>query len=203
MSASLLAASTGLRQGFRWRKALLSSFRLFSAPSSPTALEVASSSSSPPPPSAPLDGQQQHQPLLSIAIVGRPNVGKSTLFNRLTKSKQAIVTEVPGTTRDRKESKGLIGELEFNVMDTGGLDDRGAVCVDIQKHVYTAVQRSHLILFVVDAQEGLTALDSHFAKWLRKSKSMLTGVDDRKRDIVTTYRYKPCLHPVSSRSDPD
>ena len=156
---------------------MLPNFRPSSVTSAPAEEDFPSSSL------APLRSQQ-HQTLLSVAIVGRPNVGKSTLFNRLTKSKQAIVTEVPGTTRDRKEAKGQLAELEFNVIDTGGLDDRGAISVDIQKHVNIAVQRCHLILFLIDGKEGITALDSHFATWLRKCKSKLMKEDERNRDIV-------------------
>ena len=195
MSARLIASSgaTALRPVFRWRGASLLGLRPFSA-DSPTSSSSSSSSSSAsasasasaPSLSTPVGAQQHHEqhPLLSVAIVGRPNVGKSTLFNRLTKSKLAIVTEVPGTTRDRKEAKGQLGDLEFNIIDTGGLDDRGSVCIDIQKHVHTAVQHSHLVLFMVDAKEGLTALDTHFATWLRRSVGRLTKEDEIKREIV-------------------
>eukprot|EP01031_Cornospumella_fuschlensis_P043342 gene43342-52980_t len=104
---------------------------------------------------------------LSIALVGRPNTGKSTLFNRLTKTRSAIVSNIPGTTRDRKEGLGNLAGLQFKVTDTGGFDDRGVVSADIQAQVELAVKTCDLVLFMIDTRAGVTALDKQFAKWLR------------------------------------
>ena len=105
---------------------------------------------------------------LSVALVGRPNVGKSSLFNRLTGTKAAIVSNVPGTTRDRKVGWGNLAGLPFQVMDTGGLDDRGAVSMKIQEQVHQALLSADVLLFMLDGKVGVTSLDHHFAQWLRK-----------------------------------
>ena len=106
--------------------------------------------------------------LLKVAIIGRPNVGKSTLFNRLTGRNAAIVSPVPGTTRDRKEGKGVISGLYFDIVDTGGLDNRGAVSADIRQQVELALKTSHVALFVLDARVGVTPIDTQYIQWLRK-----------------------------------
>lgn len=104
-----------------------------------------------------------------VAIVGRPNVGKSTLFNRLTKSRQAIVNEVSGTTRDRQYGLAEWCGTEFSVIDTGGwVDKSGDVFeAEIKKHVQLAIDEADVILFLVDAQNGLTDLDMAAARVLR------------------------------------
>lgn len=106
---------------------------------------------------------------LTVALVGRPNVGKSTLFNRLTRTNLAIVSPVPGTTRDRKEGRGHLAGLPLLAIDTGGFDDRGTVKEAVQKQVQMALKSSDVILFMIDAKDGLTSLDSQFSKWLRQS----------------------------------
>eukprot|EP00596_Hydrurales_sp_CCMP1899_P003869 CAMPEP_0119049108 /NCGR_PEP_ID=MMETSP1177-20130426/62816_1 /TAXON_ID=2985 /ORGANISM="Ochromonas sp, Strain CCMP1899" /LENGTH=477 /DNA_ID=CAMNT_0007025911 /DNA_START=291 /DNA_END=1721 /DNA_ORIENTATION=+ len=105
---------------------------------------------------------------LTIALVGRPNTGKSTLFNKLTGSNNAIVSAVPGTTRDRKQEKGRLAGLPLVVMDTGGLDDRGAISIQIQDQVQLALQSADVVIFMLDSKTGVTSLDDYFAKWLRK-----------------------------------
>lgn len=123
--------------------------------------------------------------LLTVSIVGKPNVGKSTLFNRLTGTRQAIVSAVPGTTRDRKEGKGMLVGLPFRVIDTGGLDDRGAVTLNIKEQVYCSLKISDIILFIVDAREGVTPIDTHYANWLRKELGELNKNDKTmKREIL-------------------
>ena len=109
--------------------------------------------------------KQKH---LSIALVGRPNVGKSSLYNRLTGTKSAIVSSVPGTTRDRKVGSGHLAGLPIQVVDTGGLDDRGAVSLMIQTQVQAALLSADVLLFMLDGKAGVTSLDHHFAQWLRK-----------------------------------
>jgi len=108
-----------------------------------------------------------------VAIVGRPNVGKSTLFNRLTKSKQAIVNEESGTTRDRQYGLSEWNGREFSVIDTGGwVDKSGDVFeTEIKKQVNMAIEESDIILFVVDVMNGLTDLDVAVGKWLRGVKN--------------------------------
>lgn len=107
-----------------------------------------------------------------VAIVGRPNVGKSTLFNRLTKTRQAIVNEEAGTTRDRQYGKvEWIGQ-EFSIVDTGGwvVNSDDIFEEEIRKQVMLAIEEADVILFVVDAQNGVTDLDEQVASILRRSK---------------------------------
>ena len=107
-----------------------------------------------------------------VAIVGRPNVGKSTLFNRLTKSRQAIVNEVAGTTRDRQYGKVEWCGHEFSVIDTGGwvVNSEDIFEEEINKQVALAIEEADVILFVVDVMNGVTNLYDHVADILRKCK---------------------------------
>jgi GTP-binding protein len=107
-----------------------------------------------------------------VAIVGRPNVGKSTLFNRLTESRNAIVKEVSGVTRDRLYGKGDWNGIQFSVIDTGGYikgsDD--IFEAEIRKQVEIAVQEATVIVFMVDVMAGIIDLDETVASLLRKTK---------------------------------
>ena len=107
-----------------------------------------------------------------VAIVGRPNVGKSTLFNRLTKTRQAIVNEEAGTTRDRQYGKVEWVGQEFSIVDTGGwvVNSDDIFEEEIRKQVMLAIEESDVILFVVDVQNGVTDLDEQVATILRRSK---------------------------------
>ena len=107
-----------------------------------------------------------------VAIVGRPNVGKSTLFNRLTESRQAIVDETAGTTRDRQYGKVDWCGREFSIVDTGGwvVNSEDIFEKEINKQVAVAIEQADEVLFVVDAMNGVTDLDDHVAEILRKSK---------------------------------
>jgi GTP-binding protein len=107
-----------------------------------------------------------------VAIVGRPNVGKSTLFNRLTKSRQAIVNEVSGTTRDRQYGLAEWCGNEFSGHRYGGwVNKSGDVFeAEIKKQVQLAIEEADVILFMVDVQNGLTDLDMAAAKILRNTK---------------------------------
>lgn len=109
-----------------------------------------------------------------VAIVGRPNVGKSTLFNRLTESKQAIVDETAGVTRDRIYGKSEWIGKTFSVIDTGGYvrNSDDIFEEEIRKQVDIAIEEANLILFVVDVENGVTDLDESVAQILRKSKKM-------------------------------
>lgn len=105
-----------------------------------------------------------------IAIVGRPNVGKSTLFNRLTRSQQALVVDEPGVTRDRQYGRGVWQDLPYLVIDTGGLGDNpnGEIEQGIMQQSQAALLEANIIFFVVDARAGLTPIDRQIAKSLRK-----------------------------------
>ncbi len=109
-----------------------------------------------------------------VAIVGRPNVGKSTLFNRLTKTRQAIVNEEAGTTRDRQYGKSEWLGREFSVVDTGGwvVNSDDIFEEEIRKQVLMAVDEADVILFVVDVMNGVTDLDEQVAAILRRAKSL-------------------------------
>ena len=108
----------------------------------------------------------------TVAIVGRPNVGKSALFNRLAKRKIAIVHDQPGVTRDRISAPCMATTIPCTLIDTGGiggtLEDGFAEAVTIEADI--AMQTADLILFVVDAQDGLTAIDLDLGGKLRKAK---------------------------------
>ena len=108
-------------------------------------------------------------PLPTVAIIGRPNVGKSTLFNRLVGKRVALVDDRPGVTRDRREGEGRLLDLKFRVMDTAGFEDEDAHSLPGRMRAQTdaAVREADVALFLIDAREGLTPLDEEIARWLR------------------------------------
>mgnify|MGYP001985751280 FL=1 len=104
-----------------------------------------------------------------IALVGRPNVGKSTLFNQLTRSRDAIVADFPGLTRDRKYGEARIGSRPFVVIDTGGITgDEAGIDSSMAEQSMTAIEEADAVLFMVDAREGLNATDEALARHLRQ-----------------------------------
>lgn len=104
-----------------------------------------------------------------LAIVGRPNVGKSTLFNALTKTRDALVVDLPGTTRDRQYGEGEVDDKKFIVIDTGGIGGTDQIVDDaVTDQSWRAISEADVILFMVDGQAGITNLDLSFAKQLRK-----------------------------------
>ncbi len=107
----------------------------------------------------------------TLAIVGRPNVGKSTLFNRLVGRKLALVDDLPGVTRDRRAGGARIGPLEFTVVDTAGMDDGGSDVLDrrIQRQTARAIELADVLLFMVDARAGVTPHDREIADQLRRA----------------------------------
>jgi GTP-binding protein len=107
----------------------------------------------------------------TVAIVGRPNVGKSTLFNRLVGARRALVDDQPGVTRDRREGEGRLGDLSFRVIDTAGLEDAAAKTLSGRMQVQTAaaMAQADVVLFLVDARAGETPTDRAFADLVRKS----------------------------------
>ena len=130
-----------------------------------------------------------------IAIVGRPNVGKSTLFNRLTQTRQAIVDPTAGTTRDRQYGKVEWCGNEFSIVDTGGwvVNSEDIFEEEINKQVNIAIEEADLIMFVVDASNGVTDLDDHVASILRRSKKPIilvankTDIGDSRFNISEFY----------------
>ena len=105
----------------------------------------------------------------TLVIVGRPNVGKSTLFNRLTRTRDALVADVPGLTRDRHYGAGRLGGRPYLVVDTGGLEPEGqGVFVEMAKQARTAIAEADTVVFVTDAREGLTTRDAAIAEELRR-----------------------------------
>ena len=115
-----------------------------------------------------------------VAIVGRPNVGKSTIFNRLTETRQAITDEVSGVTRDRHYGKAEWNGRQFSVIDTGGYV-QGSIDIfetEIRKQVELAIDEANVILFLVDAKTGVTDLDQSVVKILRKAnKNVVLAVN--------------------------
>ena len=106
-----------------------------------------------------------------VAIVGRPNVGKSTLFNRLAGKRLAIVDDTPGVTRDRRQTRAQLGDLVFNLIDTAGLEEAPEASLSGRMRAQTgrAVEDADLVLFLIDARAGIVPADRHFADWLRRS----------------------------------
>ncbi|WP_221799838.1 ribosome biogenesis GTPase Der [Oceanobacter mangrovi] len=130
-----------------------------------------------------------------IALVGRPNVGKSTLFNRLTKSRDALVAEIAGLTRDRKYGEGKVGDYPFIVIDTGGISGE-EVGIDEAMAVqsYQAIQEADIVFFMVDAGAGILEGDRVIAEHLRKSgKSaylVANKIDGKNPDLVLAEMYE-------------
>src|SRR4051812_48160447 len=112
----------------------------------------------------------EETPLPRVAIVGRPNVGKSTLFNRLVGKRHAIVDDTPGVTRDVRESPAQLGDLAFTLLDTAGWETVGGEALEARMRRFTerAIDSADVVLFLIDARAGVLPLDESFANWLRK-----------------------------------
>ena len=122
--------------------------------------------------------------MFSIAIIGRPNVGKSTLFNKLVGRSFAITDDTPGVTRDRREAEGKLADITFKLIDTAGLENeiaKGNLSERMLEQTEIAVYDADLCLFMVDGREGINNIDMHFAEWLRK-KGKDTILVANKRD---------------------
>lgn len=124
-----------------------------------------------------------------IALVGRPNVGKSTLFNQLTRSRDALVANFPGLTRDRKYGEAKIGSRPFVVIDTGGISgDEDGIDSEMASQSLTAIEEADAVLFMVDAREGLNATDEALARHLRqRNKSfhlVVNKIDGLNEDVA-------------------
>jgi GTP-binding protein len=117
----------------------------------------------------------------TIALIGRPNVGKSTLFNRLVGQKLALVDDTPGVTRDRREGRARLGDLDFTVIDTAGLDDgaKGSLTARMAEQTETAIKSADALVFMVDARAGLVPQDRTFADLARKSGKPIVVVANK------------------------
>ena len=116
----------------------------------------------------------------TIAIVGRPNVGKSTLFNRLARKKLAIIDDTPGVTRDWRDAEGYLLDQKIRIIDTAGLEEAFDDSIEgrMRKQTEEGLAQADAILFLIDGRTGVTPIDEHFASWLRKQKG------HRKKPIV-------------------
>ena len=129
-----------------------------------------------------------------IALVGRPNVGKSTLFNRLTRTRDALVANEPGLTRDRKFGEGKLGSAKYIVIDTGGLSDEGeGIDKEMATQSWEAVEQADMVFFLVDARDGLLPGDLSITKKLRSHNKqvflIVNKIDGLDPDIVTAEFY--------------
>ncbi|UIJ46683.1 ribosome biogenesis GTPase Der [Sphingomonas cannabina] len=120
-------------------------------------------------------------PLPTVAIIGRPNVGKSTLFNRLVGKRLALVDDQPGVTRDRREGDATLLGLDFRVVDTAGFEDEDAATLPGRMRVQTeaAVADADVALFMVDARAGIVPLDEEIARWLRSADTPVVLVANK------------------------
>lgn len=110
--------------------------------------------------------------MLKLAIIGRPNVGKSTLFNKLAGKQLAIVDDTPGVTRDWREAHGSLFDRDMLIIDTAGLEESfdDSIQGRMRKQTEAALERADVIMFVMDGREGVTPADEHFAAFLRRQK---------------------------------
>jgi GTP-binding protein len=109
----------------------------------------------------------------TVAILGRPNVGKSTLFNRLVGRRLALVDDTPGVTRDRREGDAKLGDLRFRVFDTAGLEEVSDDSLEarMRRQTERAVETADVALLLIDARAGVTPTDRHFAQQLRRGRT--------------------------------
>ena len=141
-----------------------------------------------------------------IALVGRPNVGKSTLFNQLTRSRDALVANLPGLTRDRKYGEGRIGERPFIAIDTGGISgEEEGIDTHMAQQSLAAIAEADAVCFMVDARAGLTPADEQLAKYLRQQGTnyhlVVNKIDGVNEDVAMADFYSlgvETLHPLAA-----
>jgi len=145
--------------------------------------------------------------LPTISIVGRPNVGKSTLFNRLIGERSAIVDDVSGVTRDRHYGRAFWNGFDFNVIDTGGYlpEEKGVLINGVKEQVHIAMDESDLILFITDIESGVNPIDREIAELLRRQNKPVLLVankaDNEKRALMASEFYELGIdevHPISA-----
>ncbi len=128
----------------------------------------------------------------TVAIIGRPNVGKSTLFNRLVGKKLALVDDQPGVTRDRREGEARLGDLSFTIIDTAGLEeaDDATLAGRMRAQTEEALHQADAIVFVTDARAGITPADRHFAQLVRRAGKpvvLLANKAESRAGLLETY----------------
>ncbi len=125
-----------------------------------------------------------------VAIVGRPNVGKSTLFNRITRQRTAIVESQPGVTRDRIFGQAEWLQKSFTLIDTGGIDSEDDIITrQVRKQAFVAVEQADVIIFVVDGRSGLTGIDEEIAAILRRHHKPVVLCVNKVEDLSNSWRY--------------
>jgi small GTP-binding protein len=138
----------------------------------------------------------------TLAIVGRPNVGKSTLFNRLVGRRLALVDDRPGVTRDRREGQARLGDLAFTVVDTAGFDEAapGSLTSRMVKQTELAIESADAVLFLVDVRTGLTPIDRAFADIVRRAGKPVMVVANKARAAPGQAPPKPMSSGSAIRS---
>ncbi|HEX4365760.1 MAG TPA: GTPase, partial [Rhodopila sp.] len=123
-----------------------------------------------------------------VVIAGRPNVGKSTLFNRLAGRRAALVADTPGVTRDSKEAEAMLRGRQVKLVDTAGLEEAApeTLAGRMRAGATTSVQEADLVVFVIDARAGLTPVDRHFAQWLRRQSRPVMLVANKAEGRMAT-----------------
>ena len=127
-----------------------------------------------------------------VALIGRPNVGKSTLFNRMTRSRDAIVDPTPGVTRDRHYAQVSWEEKSFTLVDTGGIEDEDdTITGHIRRQAMQAVEEADVILFLMDGREGLTPSDMEIVDLLRRTEKqvffVVNKIDSPEKESRTAH----------------